>query len=62
MHAHAHTYTHTELCQTDKLSRTGAWWRAVTSRESVVKTGVPAEEVIKGSERMLRMMRERNSN
>ena len=73
-HTHTHTPTHTgiilehycdldvlELCRADKLARAEAWWRAVTTHESVIKTGVPADEVVKGSERMLRMMRERNS-
>ncbi len=35
----------------EKVVTNRGWWRAVTLRESVVETGVPAEEVIKGSER-----------
>ena len=48
-----------QVWKDESLHRTEAWWRAVTSRPSVVKTGVPAEEVIRGSERLLSMMRAR---
>mmetsp|Transcript_35421 Transcript_35421/g.52035 ORF Transcript_35421/g.52035 Transcript_35421/m.52035 type:complete len:286 (-) Transcript_35421:40-897(-) len=48
-----------ELCKEKSLSRAEAWWRAVTTRESVVKTGVPPEDVIKGSDRLIQMMRSR---
>jgi len=51
-----------QLCNRRGLHRTETWWREVISRESVVKTGVPAPEIIKGSERLINMMRARKAS
>jgi hypothetical protein len=37
----------------------GEFRTAVTTRESVVKTGVPPEEIIKGADRLISMMRKK---